>query len=197
MIVDLLLEGSLEEHAAHRLLVHTGHTPGTVHGRNGVGYLQRVVQGFQYRASPGSAVLVLTDFMDTRAACVPEALERYLGKDVKPPDTYLLRFAVNELECWLLADRVNFAAWLTIPKGRIPAAVEAIPDPKQLVVELACRSRKKGLKEQMTPHPEHGGKVGPEYTSAMSVFVSEHWDIEQARIAAPSLDRCLRRLESL
>lgn len=142
-------------------------------------------------------MLVLTDFMDTEAACVPEALERYLGKGGKSPDTYLLRFAVNELECWLLADAVNFAAWLTVPKGRIPDAVEAIPDPKQLVVELAYRSRKRGLKERMTPHPGHGGKVGPEYTSAMSVFISKHWDIEQARKRAPSLDRCLRRLESL
>lgn len=197
MIVDLLLEGSLEEHAARRLLLHTGHVPGPVYGRQGVQYIKDKASGFKYRAIQGGAVLVLTDFLDSGAACIPEALSAYLGPGAVLHPRYLLRFAVNMLESWLLADAANFAAWLGISSKRIPPQPESIPDPKDLVVALARKSRRKSPREDIVPYPGHGGKLGVHYFPAMATFVTNHWDLDQARKRAPSLDRCLRRLESL
>ena len=67
-----------------------------------------------------TAVLVLTDFMDSKSPCPVAAKMSYLGKKAADvSQNFLLRFAVNELESWLLADHTNFARLLGIRSEKI------------------------------------------------------------------------------
>ena len=197
MIIDLLLEGLLEEPVSRKIVAHTGHIVGLIYGREGVLYLRQRVRGIGQRASTNHGVLVLTDFKDSSEDCVPLALSNYLGDTTAYPPTFLLRFAVNTLESWLLADIPGFASFLRISEKNISSEPERLNNPKQFVVKLARKTRRTRLKDQLIPYKGHGGESGPGYFPVMKDFVENHWDIERARLKAPSLDRCLTRLQEL
>jgi len=198
MIVHLIPEGRLEETAARRIIEHCGHSLGRVFNPQGAPYLKDNVHRYRSLARGAEAVLVLTDFMDSRAACPPLAVQQYLLRHVpNPPQQFLLRFAVRELESWMLADRIGFAAFFHVAQGRIPGRPEEEVDPKRTVVNLARRSRSEDIRREMVPGERHGGVVGPGYTALMQEYARDQWDIDRARLAAPSLDRCLLRVMAL
>lgn len=195
MLVDVLLEGKLEEFVADRLLAHCGHSRGTFYGGEGCEYVRKAAAGFSYRAGPDCAVLVLTDFMDAGTECVPQALHDYVLRERSyPPSCFLCRFAVNELESWLLADRKSLAAFLGIAEARITRFPDEVPDPKKELVRLAARSPRAGVRQGIVPEKGHKGAVARLYVQTMAGFVAEHWNIEAAAAASPSLARCVRRL---
>ena len=133
--MHLILEGRLEEPVAEKLLTYCGHEKGTVYGRQGFGYIQKKAAQFQRLASDNAGVLVLTDFMDSRASCLPHALEQYVLQHIaSPPKTFLCRFAVAELESWLMADRKGMADFLKISTTKIPPTPDELPDPKRHLV---------------------------------------------------------------
>ena len=78
MIVNLVAEGYTEEAVASRLLPFCGHKLGYNYGKRGHNYIRQAAMGFRHLATEHTGVLVLSDFRDTRADCVPEALEEYL-----------------------------------------------------------------------------------------------------------------------
>lgn len=195
MLVHLVLEGHLEEPVADKLLVHCGHKKGNVYGKQGCGYIRKKIVSFQVAAQHGCGVLALTDLRDSGAPCPAQALKDY--QIVSPPSGFLCRFAVAELESWLIADRDSLAKFLGIAVRTIPASPENEPLPKQTVVNLARRSRKPSIRKGIVPEPNHGGLVAPGYLATMTEFVSEHWDVAAAMRYAPSLHRCVKRLQGL
>lgn len=198
MIVNMLLEGHLEEPVALKLIRHCGHVPGTVYGKKGCSFVQRKAKGYVYLARGDRGMLVLTDFMDTDCACPPQALRRYMPARREPlPAAFLFRFAVNELESWLMADREALSYFLRIAMARIPEHPEEEADPKRSMVNLARLTRNHRLRRALVPTSSHGGATGPGYTSVMSDFVAAHWSPERAGKNAPSLARCLERLREL
>lgn len=112
------------------------------------------------------------------------------------PSSVLFRVAVRETEAWLLADREGLSQFLQIDLKKIPAMPEMENDPKQLLINLARRSRRRRLCEELVPEPGSVAPIGPYYNERLSQFVCETWDPEAARIIAPSLDRTLRRLST-
>lgn len=198
MIVHMLLEGRHEEPVARKLIRHCGHSPGTVYGGKGCAYIRAHAGKYLYLASPDNAVLVLTDFMDSGCPCPPEAYRRYIsGRYASVPPTFLCRFAVKELESWLMADSEGLAAYFRIAAARIPARPETVDDPKRTLVNLARLSRLSRLRYGMVPPSRHGGVVGPGYTEIVSEFITEKWSPERAAKNAPSLARCIKRLREL
>ncbi len=198
MIVDMLLEGLHEEHVAKALIRHSGHEPGVVYGKKGSGYIRKHARDYLFLARPGHAALVLTDFMDSGCSCPPEAHRRYVANHCASiPPSFLCRFAVNELESWLMADREGMASFFQIPAAKIPLHPETEPDPKRTLVNLARLSRIARLRDALVPPPRHGGAVGPGYTSAIAEFVARQWSPERASANSPSLFRCMRRLHEL
>lgn len=194
MIVDALVEGQLDEAVAARLIRHTRHEFGVAYGKRGWQYLRHKAFGFNVRARYGNPILMLVDFMDTGLSCPPEVPAIWL------PDRcnkMLLRTAVREIESWLLADGDGMARFLGIPAIRIPQHPEDLDDPKQTLVNLARRSRKRALREAIVPPPSVSSAVGPGYTAALEEFVARHWDIEAALPRALSLRRCAIRLGEL
>lgn len=198
MLMHLILEGRLEEPVAEKLLTYCGHEKGTVYGRQGFGYIQKKAAQFQRLASDNAGVLVLTDFMDSRASCLPHALEQYVLQHIaSPPKTFLCRFAVAELESWLMADRKSMADFLKISTTKIPPTPDELPDPKRHLVNLARKSRKTSVRDGIVPKKSHGGVVAPDYLATMRGFVRDYWNIGNAVNNSPSLARCVYRLQQL
>ncbi len=108
MLVHLILEGCLEEPVADKLLRYCGHQKGNIYGKQGCGYIKRKIYSFQSLAKYDCGVLVLTDMRDSGAPCPSAALKQY--QIISPAFNFLCRFAVSELESWLLADRDSLAS---------------------------------------------------------------------------------------
>lgn len=134
--------------------------------------------------------VVLTD-LDS-SSC-PPALLRGWRADRLPPRA-LLRVAVREVEAWLLADRSGIAGFLSVPVVKVPANPEDEPDPKQTLVGIARKSRKRRVAQELAPQSGSSNRVGPLYNARLVEFAACMWDVERARERAPSLDRAMQRL---
>lgn len=119
---------------------------------------------------------------------------------------FMFRFAVDEAESWLLADRGGFAHFLGIDADLIPEASAQRPrEPLNLEIrlryktslflmrELAAHSTKAELKRQLTPL-DLRSKSG-EYNTALLPFIDQHWDVQAAVQNSSSLQRMVRRLQ--
>lgn len=198
MMIHLVAEGLTEEKIAARLLPFCGHELGAVYGGRGYLYIRDKAAAFHRYATESSGVLVLTDFRDSKMECVPSAVHTYiLSKVLHPPKTFLCRFAVHEIESWLLADRRGMADFLGIAMSRLPLQPDEETFPKKALVRLARFSRKKSIREGVPPPPGHHASVGPEYMNYLSEFIANCWDIKAASCCSPSLERCVRRLKEL
>ena len=198
MIVDLVLEGRLEEPVARKIVEYCNHEVGDCFKQDGASTLKKNAYKFHAITRKGNAVFVLTDYMDTKCACIVEARHAYLTQYVaQPDDKYLLRFAVAELESWLLADRHGIANFLRVPVVRIPGQPDSEADPKKTLVSIANKSRNQDIKRGIVPDAKHRGVVAPLYFPTMQSFVQESWDIEAAQDVSPSLRRCIARLKEL
>lgn len=195
MKIHVVTEGKLEVPVAKRLLAFCGHSRGTFYTVRGFGNIEKKTADYACLADDKTAVLVLTDFMDSKSPCPIAARKNYLGKRAASVhQNFLLRFAVNELESWLLADHDNFARLLGVRADKIASQPDMLPDPKKHLAELARLSSKKTIKADLISAT---GKQGRLYLSIMEKFVNEAWDIEAAMRRSPSLNRCVARLRSL
>ena len=136
--------------------------------------------------------IVLTDL--DRCPCPPELIENWNAKQLPPQ--LLFRIAVREVESWLMADREGLAAFLHIDVSKVPQSPETEEDPKRTLVNLARKSRKRRLSQEIVPEAGSSAKIGPLYNTHFVNFVNSGWDIEQARLCAPSLDRTLSRIST-
>ncbi len=194
LVVDTLVEGLLDESVARKIIVHCGHVPGNGYGKNGIQYLRAKAPGFNVKATFGNPILMLVDFMDTGFDCPPRVAATWLPAR---SERLLLRVVVPEIESWLLADRDGMAAFLGVSPALIPAMPETLTNPKQTLVNLARRSRRRAVKAAMVPAEGFSALVGPEYVAVLQEFVGNAWDVGQARMNTPSLHRALLRLDAL
>ena len=143
------------------------------------------------RAANGITVFMLTD-LDSPQDCPPRLIRSWIKGTLNP--RFFFRVAVMEVESWIMADRIGFAAFLSIPSHQIPSPTDNILNPKEFLVSLARRSRKKAIREALVPRPEANFSVGTEYNTLLSEFVQDYWNLERAATVSPSLKRTLERL---
>ena len=143
------------------------------------------------RAANGITVFMLTD-LDSPRECPPGLIRSWIRGSLNPK--FFFRVAVMEVESWVMADRMGFADFLSIPLHRIPSPTDDILNPKEFLLSLARRSKKKTVREALVPAQGTTFSVGNEYNTLLSEFVQEHWDLERAATASPSLKRTLDRL---
>lgn len=143
------------------------------------------------RAASGITVFMLTD-LDSPRECPPRLIRSWIKGPLNPK--FFFRVAVMEVEAWVMADRIGFAAFLSVPLHRIPSPTDKILDPKEFLLSLARRSKKRAVREALVPAQRATLSVGNEYNTLLSEFVREHWDLERAASASPSLKRTLDRL---
>jgi hypothetical protein len=153
--------------------------------------LKKKIGGFN-NAARGSAFLVLTDL--DADECPPTKIGVWLEA---PKHTNLIfRIAVREVEAWLLGDRVGLARFLGVSLTNVPREVESLTNPKETLVDLARRSRRRDIRTDIAPANGSTAKVGPNYNGRLVSFVRTQWDIANAQLASNSLDRAVRALNT-
>lgn len=190
--LNLAFEDLLLESIATRILKRrpNQYATRTIYNSGGNQYLRRTINGFN-NAAKGTPFLVLTDL--DRFECPQALIDDWLNAPKHA--NLLLRVAVREAEAWLLADAANFAGFLGIRLELVPENIEAIEDPKQTLINLARRSPRRNIREDLCPRPNSTSRVGPNYNGRLASFVSSNWRPELARAKSESLDRAIMRLE--
>jgi len=104
---------------------------------------------------------------------------------------FVLRIAVRMVESWLLADRQNIVTYLSVPLTLIPLAPDTLENPKREIVNLARRSPRRDIREDIVPDVGSSGVVGPGYTTQMQLFIRDHWNPLTAQAVSASLRRAI------
>ena len=192
LLISGAVEGLVDEAVLRRLVEHVGALPGPIYGRNGKQDLKQRLHGYNQAAQLGPW-LVLVD-LNHDADCAPPLRQSWLPG---PAPRMCFRVVVRMVEAWLLADREEIARLLAVAVAQIPSRPDELDDPKQTLVQLAQRSRRKGVREDMLPRVGSGRPTGPAYPSRLIEFATGPWRPDVAAASSDSLSRCLRRLKDL
>jgi hypothetical protein len=188
--IHLVVEDDLSDALLRKILKESNNdfAVGTSYGKRGYRYIQRKVQAFNM-AAKGTPFLVLSDL---EAECAPAQVKAWLP--IPKHHNLLFRIAVREIEAWLLADRAGFASFLGINKESIPRNADVIHNPKQLVINLARRSRKRALRQAIVPIRGRTARVGPDYNGQLSSYVLGSWNIVEALKNSESLRKAIKAI---
>ncbi len=188
--LNLVVEDSLSEAVLRRILreSRSRFDVGCCYCRGGYGYIKRTTPGFN-NAAKGTPFLILADL---ECECPPRQIAEWLP--VPMHANLLFRIAVMEVESWIMADTSGFAAFLGIRESLMPLNVDGVADPKQSLVDVTRRSRKRALREAIVPPRGGTAKVGPDYNRWLIHFVENYWSITEAARNSPSLERTVKAL---
>lgn len=190
--ITIAAEGVLDVAVARKIIEEAGHQAATEHIKGGKTQLDRQIPAYGYAARI-SPWLVLRD-LDHDAPCPGELVRRLAP--TKPPEL-LLRIPVRSVETWLLADRRALAQFLAVRIADIPNDPESLPRPKRTIVDIAARSRRRSIRDDLAPDPSLSTEIGPRYSSRLAEFVRDRWDPHRASASSPSLVRCLNALQAI
>ena len=191
VVVSAATEGSVDEAVVRRMILEVGGQPGPVYGNNGKRHLRERITGYN-NAARFSPWIVLID-LDHDAECAPPLRSHWLRD---PAPFMCLRVAVHQVEAWLLADRENIAKFLGVAASRVPRHVETLTNAKEAMVDLARRSRRRDIREDMVPRPGSGRSAGPAYASRLIEFAQGMWNPQEAARPSDSLRRSMKCLEA-
>ena len=161
-VVTLAVEGALDEVVLGRVVRFAGASTGASYGKRGNAYLRQKAAAFNNAARFAPWVL-LTD-LDHEAECAPGLRRAWLPE---PAEMMCFRIAVRAIESWLLSDPAQLGEFLGVSPEIVPGSPELLDDPKQAMVELAARSRRRDIREGMPPRPGSGIRTGPAYTGRL------------------------------
>lgn len=158
--------------------------------KNGSGYVRSRARELN-RAAHQMAVFILVD-QDRPVPCPADLVRSWLG--APSARNLLFRTAVFETESWIMADRAAFAEFLRVPATALPENPDVILQPKELVVSLARRSRRRDIRDDLVPAPGSTAKVGPAFNPRLTEYVTSSWDPVRAAEVSASLHRAVVRL---
>ncbi len=191
-VVQASVEGVTDEAVVRRLIEHAGAQVGTVYGKEGKPALRQRVSGYN-NAARWSPWVILVD-LDRDADCAPPLCARWLPE---PAPMMCFRVAVRAVEAWLLADADEMARFLGVSRTRLPDDPERLDDPKRTMVDLARRSRRRAIREDLVPRPGSGRPVGAAYASRLIEFTESGWRPNVAAGRSDSLRRAIACVERL
>jgi hypothetical protein len=190
--VNILAEDNLCEALARRLLLE--HSDrffiGVTFAAGGYTYIKDKLAGYN-RAAVGVPLFVLTDLVGD---CPVSQIKSWLPHGHH--NNLIFRIAVKESEAWILADTEGFSRFLGISMSLMPTNIENISDPKQFLINLAARSRRRTLREALVPKPRSTSLVGPDYNSPLTEFIEHTWNPHEAARNSQSLNRTIKCLEN-
>ena len=188
--IILAVEDELSEAIPTKILNSFGIEIRVVLREGGNAYLRQKSPELN-RAASGVDIFLLTD-LNSSQDCPPGLIRSWIKGPLNP--RFLFRVAVMEVESWLLADRVGLANFLSIPIHHIPFPTDKIFQPKECIISLARKSKKRRLRDELVPKPGLKIPVGYGYNTRLIEFVRDHWDLERATSASPSLKRTVDRI---
>lgn len=190
--VNVLVEGSTDEPVAKRLLEYVGLQVGIVYGKQGKAHLLERLPKYN-KAARFSPWFVIVDLdMDTQ--CALQAVVQWLPI---PEKGMRLRVAVRAVESWLMADRENLAKFLAVSPSKLEQATDTVSNPKEMLINVARTSRKRGIREDIVPRQGSGAKVGLLYVARLNEFTQKYWRPDVAATHSESLRRCIQALSTL
>lgn len=193
--ISAAVEGPADEPVLRRIVEMRGAVVHRVQVQNGKANLRRALPGYN-AAARWSAWLVLVD-LDQDFACPGALVADWLPA---PSPHMRFRVVVRQIEAWLLADGERFASFFTVRKSSVPSEPDTLMDAKTTLLDLASTSRRSAIRQDMTPRPGSGRRVGPAYTSRLIDFATDPsagWRLDVAAKRSPSLAKCLSRLDEL
>jgi hypothetical protein len=183
----LVVEDILQDAAVRRVLASEG-IPVSIYrtiGLQGSGFIDTNAARLA-RASAHGRYIVVRDL--DRHECPPALLRQLFGGS--PPESLLFVVPVKEVESWIMADAVSFRSFFSI--HRVTASPELLDNPKEYLVSLARKSRKRAVRDGVIPRGT--ARVGYLYNSILLDFINNHWRVDHARRSSPSLQRLVDRL---
>lgn len=186
--VALAVEDDLSETVLRQILYQLKFplTISTVLKRNGYGYLKRIAAGLN-NAAKGSPYILLTDLDNYE--CPLALINSWLPQPKH--SNFLFRIAVREVESWVLADRERFSKFLGISIDLIPDNTDSLQDPKEFLISLTRRSRKRSLRDAIVPKQGSTATVGKNYNATLMQFLENDWRADVAAQHSSSLQRSL------
>jgi hypothetical protein len=183
--IQIAVEDSLSEQVLRKILRESAMSYEVVacYGKRGKDYLKEKINGFN-NASKGLPFFLLTDL--DQCECPPAKIHHWLPHNRN--SNFLFRIAVREVEAWLLSHRSAFALFAGIPEKSIDRNPEAIPNPKEYLIRLVTKSRKRDIREAIVPRTGSTAKIGPNYNVVLGEFVWKQWDVHEAIKNSPSLE---------
>ena len=196
MLITLAAEDDLSVAVARRLVGEYAPSAEIYEEFIAGGSVKGLIPGLNERARYIGPVLMLAD-LDRPLSCAP-TLVRELSEGLNVAPGMIIRIVVMEIESWIMADREGFAKWLSIPVSVVSRDPESLDDPKRALVNLARRSRKRGMREAIAPGRVIGTHLtGRDYSDTMREFVTHLWDPDAARRYSGSLERAVLRVAGL
>lgn len=192
MLISSAVEGVTDEAVVARVITLAGGEVGPVYGKSGKSQLLERLRGYN-EAARRSPWLILID-LDRDFTCAPDALAAWLPE---PAELMALRIARPQIEAWLLADAETIADYLSVARSRVPRTPEELPDAKQALVNLARRSRRRDIRQEMVPREGSGRAVGPGYVGRIIDYASTTWRPRVAAASAPTLRKTLNASHEL
>ncbi|WP_024667185.1 hypothetical protein [Pseudomonas syringae] len=110
-------------------------------------------------------------------------------------ENLILRLAVREAESWVLADHEGFSQFAELSAAALPPLPDEIRDPKEALIGLIGRSKRRILRDEMLPNKQARAKTGLGYNLHLTGFVKEQWCAQRASERSPSLARSILRVE--
>lgn len=190
--VTVVVEGPTDLSVLSRVLEFVDCSIDVAHGQRGKASIDRNILGYN-NAANFSPWLVLRD-LDHDAACAPELAAAILPV---PSQWMRLRIAVRAMESWLLADAEALSNYLHTRRAHVPNNPDALDDPKRSLVDLARRSRRAAIRDDMVPAEGATSRVGPAYPSRVAEFARTEWRPDVARDHSESLRRCIESVRLL
>ncbi|MCX7727782.1 MAG: DUF4276 family protein, partial [Chitinispirillaceae bacterium] len=133
--------------------------------------------------------IILTDL--DNSPCVPTFVNKWINFTLN--DNLLFRVAVKEIDAWLIADREAFSEFIGIPLAKIPSDTQTILDPKEFIIQMAKKSKKKHIKDII---PVGSAKQGPGYNSILTKFITQVWCPYRASKHNESLNKSIKKIEN-
>jgi hypothetical protein len=192
-VITGAVEGDLDEAVLRRVVGGAGLSLGTIHGRKGKRFLLQAINGYN-NAARFSPWIVLVD-LNGDGGCAQECVGQWIPN--RAPHM-CFRVAVRTVEAWILADRERIASWLGVSVVRIPEDPDRLENPKRSLVDLARRSRRRSIRDDLVPREASGRSVGTLYTARMIEYVQDEidgWRPEWALRVSDSLRRCIASIE--
>lgn len=190
--INLVFEDELSEFVLSKLLSCFGqkfYTGYSYNGR-GFGYIKKNIHGFN-QAAITTPFLILTD-LDNHE-CPITLKNEWIKHPINP--NLIFRVAVREVEAWLLADIEGFSSYIGVSEANFPLEPEIEADPKQTLINLVRRSRKRAIREDIVPINANA-QIGPNYNQRLMEFVLNHWNLNNAIQRSDSLGRAYTCLDN-
>ena len=192
----LFVEDVLLEEAGKRIVreLNSNLRIDAVMGKRGFDYLKTSVPKIR-RSAPKVRFLVLFDADRLGNVCPAEFISHSFGQ--LKPASICIRFAVLEVENWLIADRENLSHFLDVSRNKISPLGDKLVDAKEHIVSIARHSRNRSIKSDIVPDINHSTAVGPAYNDRLSEFIRYHWDVISACGNSESLKRACDEIATL